>query len=383
MNPSRLRISLLVSAAVAVVLALALTVAASGATQNIGPYTVTDTVTYDTVANTTTVTYDVVAPAGAKDISHLNVQICSPDIQATINGGGKIQDGDPSTGQTGPIIKWDDQQNAGTTETYSYTVDGLVQTTGVTLQIKNDTVYSGTVQGLGCQPARGTLIIDKVTDPAGDPQSFDFSAPGVGAADQSFSLADQSAPKVIDVAPGAYDVTEAQTAGWDFNDVTCDDANSAQSADRQVTANVEPGETVTCTFRNTKQAAPTPPGEQQVGGEQVTPPGEQEVLGETVEPGTARIAGASGCQRKPFKISVRGRNISKVAFSIDGKRVKKVRSSGNGRVYSITINPNKFKPGAHRVKAKVTFTAASNTPSKTLRARFARCVRQVAPTFTG
>src|SRR4051812_30973742 len=38
--------------------------------------------------------------------------------------------------------------------------------------------------------------------------------------------------------------------------------------------------------------------------------------------------------------------IRKVTFTIDGKRVKKVRASASGNVYSITINPNRFKPGS-------------------------------------
>jgi hypothetical protein len=117
-----------------------------------------------------------------------------------------------------------------------------------------------------------------------------------------------------------------------------------------------------------------------VAGQQVA--GTQQVLGERVTRGTARLAGASGCQRKAFKVSVRGSQIRKVAFSIDGKRVKKVRASASGKVYSITINPNRFKPGSHLVTAKATFAAASNTKAKTMKVRFARCVR-TAPAFTG
>jgi hypothetical protein len=35
------------------------------------------------------------------------------------------------------------------------------------------------------------------------------------------------------------------------------------------------------------------------------------------------------------------------------------------------------------VSARVRFSKASNTSTKTLRARFVRCVRNVAPSFTG
>jgi hypothetical protein len=113
------------------------------------------------------------------------------------------------------------------------------------------------------------------------------------------------------------------------------------------------------------------------------PPGEQEVAGERVPRGQARLAGATGCRAKPFKMSVRGSQIRRVVFRIDGKRVKTVRRAQNGRVYSISINPKRYSEGSHLVTAKVRFTAASNTESKTLRARFVRCVRRVAPAFTG
>jgi hypothetical protein len=128
---------------------------------------------------------------------------------------------------------------------------------------------------------------------------------------------------------------------------------------------------------------PTPPGgspQGQVAGQQVA--GQQQVLGERVVRGSARLAGASGCQRKAFKVKVSGSQIRKVTFKIDGKNVKKVSASASGKVYSITIHPNHYKPGSHLVTAKATFTAASNTKSKTMRVRFARCVR-TAPAFTG
>jgi hypothetical protein len=381
MTSLRPRPAALVLAALSLVLALALTGGASGATQNVGPYVVTDTVTHDLQAQTTTFSYEVVAPnaQGVKDISHLNVQVCgSPTFAVAPNHNGSLQDGDPSTGQTGPIVKWPQQQNAGTTRTYTFTVQGLFQPAPVTLQLKHQDVLEGTVQGLSCDPLNGTLIVDKVTDPAGDPQLFDFNGPG-GA----FQLADASAPQVISVAPGAHVVTETSPAGWDFTSAGCDDGDSGQTAPGEVTANVASGETVTCTFRNTKQTtppAPLPPGAEPEGEE---PPGEQGVLGDRVRRGQARLAGATGCRKKAFKMSVRGRQIRRVVFSIDGKRVKTVRKSQNGRVYSITIRPRRFSEGSHLVTARVTFTEASNTPSKRLQARFVRCARRVAPAFTG
>jgi hypothetical protein len=298
MKPSRSRPAALILAALSLVLALAFAGGASGATQNIGPYTVTDTVTYDLAAGTTTFTYEVTAPdaQGVKDISHLNVQVCgSPTFVAGPSHNGTLEDGDPSTGQTGPIVKWPNQQNVGTTETYSFTVQGVFQAVPVTLQLKNADLFEGTVQGLSCDPPP--------PPPVEEPR------------------AEEQPPAQQPPAPLA------------------------------------------------------PP--------QLQPPGEQEVAGERVSPGEARLAGATGCRSKAFKMSVRGREIRSVVFTIDGKRVKTVRRAQNGRVYSITIRPKSYSEGSHLVTARVRFTEASQTPSKRLRARFVRCARRVAPAFTG
>jgi hypothetical protein len=296
MKPSRSRSAALILAALSLVLALAFAGGASGATQNIGPYTVTDTVTYDLQAGTTTFSYEVTAPdaQGVQDISHLNVQVCgSPTFVAGPSNNGTLEDGDPSTGQTGPIVKWPNQQKVGNTVTYSFTVQGVFQAVPVTLQIKNQNLFEGTVQGLSCDPPPPPPVVEE--PPAEQPPAEQPPAPLV----------------------------------------------------------------------------PAPPV------------GEQQVAGERVSPGEARLAGATGCRSKAFKMSVRGREIRSVVFTIDGKRVKTVRRAQNGRVYSITIRPKSYSEGSHLVTARVRFTEASQTPSKRLRARFVRCARRVAPAFTG
>jgi len=92
---------------------------------------------------------------------------------------------------------------------------------------------------------RGHIVVDKVTDPSGDPQSFSFVAGGAGY--ESFSLTDAAAPNNQEVVPGAYSVSESVPAGWDLTSATCDQGETPASLD------VEPGETVTCTFTNTKR----------------------------------------------------------------------------------------------------------------------------------
>ena len=87
--------------------------------------------------------------------------------------------------------------------------------------------------------------MDKVTLPAADTQSFSFTAGGTGYVD--FSLTDAAAPNSQAVAPGAYSVSETVPAGWDQTSATCDNGETIASID------VGPGETITCTFTNTKR----------------------------------------------------------------------------------------------------------------------------------
>lgn len=62
----------------------------------------------------------------------------------------------------------------------------------------------------------------------------------------------------VPVTPGFYNVVEDDPSNqlFAFKEAYCDDNNSGQNGVRNVSINVEPGETVTCTFVNTKQAAP-------------------------------------------------------------------------------------------------------------------------------
>jgi hypothetical protein len=311
-------------------LALVFAGSALAATQNFGPYEVTDAVTHDGSGDTatTTATYTITVPEDPSSdvtslaatnaapfvqaISHVDVGVCNDlaDRTYTIQrdtGGGAAdfgsfeKNGDPSVNNlTTPIIKWDGNQDTGTTYIYSYTVPGTWDSVPTTLYIKSGSYgntrdphdpFSGTVQGIAC---------------ANTPPGDGSTPPGGGT-------------------------TTTTTSGA-------------------------------------------------VAGQQI---GQQQVLGERVEAGTARLAGASGCQRKAFRVKVSGKQIRKVVFTIDGKRVKKVSASASGTVYSITVHPNSYKAGSHLVTAKVTFTAASNTRSKTMRVRFARCIRTTAPAFTG
>src|SRR5678815_6138473 len=66
---------------------------------------------------------------------------------------------------------------------------------------------------------RGHIVVDKVTVPSSDPQSFNFDAGGGSYAD--FSLTDAAAPNDQTLAPGNYSVSETVPSGWDLTSSPC------------------------------------------------------------------------------------------------------------------------------------------------------------------
>jgi hypothetical protein len=100
----------------------------------------------------------------------------------------------------------------------------------------------------------GTIIIDKVTNPAADPTLFTFTPSYNGGA--TFQLADQTTPKNSgQLAPGSYTVVESAQTGWVLTNLVCvDPTNNSSVSLTSGTATIAlgAGETVTCTFTNTQ-----------------------------------------------------------------------------------------------------------------------------------
>ncbi|NNG15594.1 MAG: hypothetical protein HKM89_03865 [Gemmatimonadales bacterium] len=90
---------------------------------------------------------------------------------------------------------------------------------------------------------RGTIIVEKQTDPDGALASFTFTGDAAGI------ISDGQQIVVSNMVPGAYSSTEIVPEGWELTGITCDDGNSSGSG-ATATFNVEPGETVTCIFNN-------------------------------------------------------------------------------------------------------------------------------------
>ena len=97
---------------------------------------------------------------------------------------------------------------------------------------------------------RGAIVIDEVTVPAGDPQSFPFSLTGgPDSLSDSFSLTDAAAPHVsVLVRPGTYTAAQSPVpSGWDLTSATCDDGSPVAAI------KLDPGETVHCTFTHMRR----------------------------------------------------------------------------------------------------------------------------------
>lgn len=104
----------------------------------------------------------------------------------------------------------------------------------------------------GCA-SRGEIIIVKVavpdTESTVSDQGFPFTLTGgPSALNQSFSLTNSQTHSSGAVLPGdGYNAAETVLAGWNLTNATCDDGSPVDNID------VAPGETVTCTFQNTKK----------------------------------------------------------------------------------------------------------------------------------
>jgi hypothetical protein len=115
----------------------------------------------------------------------------------------------------------------------------------------------------------------------------------------------------------------------------------------------------------------------------VTPPGVVQVLGQQALSGRATLRGQTGCASRTFTATVSGRQISRVTFYVDGRRVRQVNARSGLTRFTARISPAGRRIGVHRVTARVVFTRASGTRARTLVLAFQRCGRAARPVFTG
>ena len=114
------------------------------------------------------------------------------------------------------------------------------------------------------------------------------------------------------------------------------------------------------------------------------PPGPAPAGGVLCARGTAAIRGRTGCQGNPFSVVVRGRQIQRVVFTLDGRVVRTLTRPNSGTNYVLRVNPRTLRTGIHRILARTTFRSQSGTRPRVLRVTFSRCARRAsAPAFTG
>ncbi len=123
--------------------------------------------------------------------------------------------------------------------------------------------HPGAPSKCNCQPLRGValpvpgvIVVDKVTNPVGDPTAFGFALTGgPNNVTASFSLTDTSAPFASSaLLPGVYKVKETLPANWVNELAICtSDQGDSVSPDN---INLHNGETVKCTFSNQKVVSP-------------------------------------------------------------------------------------------------------------------------------
>lgn len=97
----------------------------------------------------------------------------------------------------------------------------------------------------------GTIIVKK--EMVGDTGSFDFTENVIGTISVNNGTLTTN-----DVLPGTYTSIEGVETGWNLDSIACNDTTNGGTAStgnvdtRTATFNVDAGETVTCTFTNTK-----------------------------------------------------------------------------------------------------------------------------------
>jgi predicted outer membrane repeat protein len=93
----------------------------------------------------------------------------------------------------------------------------------------------------------GTIVVAKETTPDADPARFTFEGDAAGM------ISDGQRIVAAGLQAGTYTSRELVPPGWDLTGIQCDDTDSSGDPDTATaTFRLQPGETVTCTFTNTR-----------------------------------------------------------------------------------------------------------------------------------
>lgn len=182
-------------------------------------------------------------------------------VKDTLPAGFSITSVTPSVGGCSDQVGPDIQCELGTlngSASATVTIVGNVSTASATItnnaSVSTDTPETSTANNGDSEDTtvnqKGHIVIDKVTIPSGDSQSFDFDAAGGAYAD--FSLTDGATPNSQELVAGTYSISESDVAGWEKTNVSC--VSSIKDTETIGNIELDPSETITCTFTNTKLA---------------------------------------------------------------------------------------------------------------------------------
>ncbi|MCU0312670.1 MAG: hypothetical protein MUC84_01230 [Solirubrobacteraceae bacterium] len=238
-------------------------------------------------------------------------------------------------------------------------------------------------------PTKGTIAITKLTTPAGATDLFPFTTTG-GLTPAGFSLSGGQTTIYTDVEPGAYSVTEGATVGWKLDGVQCTETGSPAEGNvapvvdgATATLNVAAGESVSCTYTNSRITPPDVP---------VTPSGGQ--VGSTTASGgvapttasggavtRASLSGPAACVRSRYTLKVSGRPVRGVTIYVNGKVARRLTAKTGQQTFSVTLNAS----GARVQKVRAVVRFSGTTQTKTLRRTVFKCraANAVRPQFTG
>ena len=173
------------------------------------------------------------------------------DNEITVKAGGNV---------LGALLSVDGTAN-GDTDWDVYTRSFVATSTSTTIEFVDtgtDTSLGGYLDevSLTCNPdaddsdpETGRIVVNKVTNPEGDEQSFAFVTTGAGY--NAFNLTDLASPNDQELEAGNYSVVETAVAGWTQTSATCS-SNLDQANESPDNISLQAGEILTCTFTNTK-----------------------------------------------------------------------------------------------------------------------------------
>jgi hypothetical protein len=260
-----------------------------------------------------------------------------------------------------------------------------------------------------CAAQAATTITVSVAAPAaGDttPFSFHVTGPACGTTptDLTFVLTGGQ-NKVLPLCDSPTDlahrfhITEAVPAGWTLTSIDCVPGNDPDPADLSVvdvptaTAFVElsPNEVKACSFSNAKvppvvpPPAPLPPAKPPAATAAPVPPPASGVAGvqqRSPVRATAVLRAQTQCGARTARVTVSGRRMRQVRFSINGRSVRTVDVGLGVRVITALVPLRRSGAAVQKVRAHVTFRNGAR--ARTLNASVRRCAQgAVSPQFTG